>query len=897
MGAPRCNVIADKKRELFALVKNCIVGYGMAIVSISRFLVAHGVSFAVYGIIVAGAFLVFATCQSLFNRISSIYVAVYQNVSGNLLLLCVMLLGLIIALVWLCSCAGQALKTSRSERHERHVLDSGVRRSDSPITAAAEDRLDRLPFVDAVIQAIKESRQCQQAEFIAVYGSWGEGKTSVMNILEDRVNRFEQDLWIVKFAPWGRRDKKGYAVELCNTLSLAIAKMGLCNAAIDLRLWGAMLSESSLWDALVHQAGFFKFVYSLIRVLSGPETLESRVREALSRLPQTRRVVVVIDDVDRLMHDEIVELIRLVRTNCDFPGVTYIVVADQNHIETALEREIVGTCNQNQNSVGHEYLEKIFPIVFKLPKLPKERLPNLLLEKINQSLKDRRLATLDEKSCTAQMVPLLVKTMRHVQQCAKEVDSQLYYLYANPQNHSRPCIYEDDYIALTLLRYFYPDVYKKLYEGKDDLFGRRMWGKDDWGTFFMCGDDKIKMKTLTLFLNKVLQFKMEHRNGADGGLEPYWSIDYKSNDAMRDYRMVVPTCYDNYFTGYTERFVSIPKAQVDEFLKMVANNPKSSQFDALLRRFYDKGFLRPLFYSLQGNLEVLKNGHVTLSGIFSAFARIAAIQFDNGTHDINDPVTCLPKGKALYIDLAECLMRLLQREYPCQHERGVALNRIFSAEDMDIGLLMLLALMLEREDLSHHKPIPSHDDCQGGHLIWNDADYDKLLTLFVNRVRMASPLSCANEALLREIWLWLSKVCEWNDEMRDSYDEACEAAISSGADAVFHWLLPFLTGSVDEKRPWAVGVSYYELRRMPCYAKVLECLDGRGSQLPPAWELIVKYLKTANDKPGEDDRHYTMEEYLGAVENKEDVRRIEERYRDVVKCRSSHGDCDAFEIA
>ena len=860
------------------IVSKCFLGYMHIIWSTFKFLFRHALCTVVWVVICIGFFLLGAAYKALSYRASALYELAVQKIEEHWVLQCLLSVVIFLLVAWLIVFVRFFLRKLFSESNGIKVNPRLIKHSlggmDSPVLTENDDLLDRAPFVTAVLNAIKESCKTPDAAFIALYGAWGEGKTSVSNILADRINKFEHNIEIVKFEPWGSRDKEGYAVELCTTLANASCRMGRCDGAIDLQMLGAKLSQSSIWDAITAQSGFGNFLNSIIKAFCGQDTLKRRVTEFLDTLPDNQRFLVVIDDVDRLMHNEIIELIRLIRTNCNFPKVTYLVLADQRHVEVALGREIVGDNKDNPISAGHEYLEKIFPIAFKLPRLPKERLPNLLLGRIKKLLSNKRLSPISEVSCAAKILKLLVKTMRHVQQCADHIDSQLFYLYVNPQNHSRPCICEDDFISLTLIRYFYPDVYETLYEEKDYLLSRKNWRDEELDAVFNLRQDKAKRTVVWLFLNNILRFKQNYCNDKSGKAQAYWTIDYMYNEAMRDYRMVVPLCYDNYFTGYTERFVAIPKAQVEEFAREVAKDPHGSRIEELVRTFYRNGYLRPLFYALQGDDDVLKNNNVAPSCLIISFAKIATIWFDSEAYDVENPTTCLVKDNAVYADLVDCLQAQIAKFYPEEKVRVSFLSQIFKDSDMEYGLLLLLALLLGGESAAHHKPNNSMSNAGRNYLIWDDVSYDKLLTLFANKVRTLAIDSQPNEPLLREKWLWLSRMCEWNEEIRNSYDEAVPSVMSEPSDTVLHWLLPFLTELADEDKTWVVGFNYKELKGMKCFKSVLEFFNNRGSLLPPAWELIGKYLLWVDGKIDLDNRRYTMLEYMNDDENSDDFNRI-----------------------
>lgn len=74
-----------------------------------------------------------------------------------------------------------------------------------------------------------------------------------------------------------------------------------------------------------------------------------------------KKVFVVIDDVDRLDKDEVFEVLRLVRNTAKFCNIIFVVSMDEKYVIEQLGKK--GILD------GKLYLEKIFPLVVKLPKV------------------------------------------------------------------------------------------------------------------------------------------------------------------------------------------------------------------------------------------------------------------------------------------------------------------------------------------------------------------------------------------------------------------------------------------------------------------------------------------------------------------------------------------------
>jgi hypothetical protein len=87
-------------------------------------------------------------------------------------------------------------------------------------------------------------------------------------------------------------------------------------------------------------------------------TLKSDAVNLLRQLD--RRLIVTIDDIDRLEPAEAIEALRLVKAVADFPNVVYIACFDRNILSEAISQKL-GV------SDGNAFLEKIFQAVITLP--------------------------------------------------------------------------------------------------------------------------------------------------------------------------------------------------------------------------------------------------------------------------------------------------------------------------------------------------------------------------------------------------------------------------------------------------------------------------------------------------------------------------------------------------
>ena len=69
---------------------------------------------------------------------------------------------------------------------------------------------------------------------------------------------------------------------------------------------------------------------------------------------QKQKIVIIIDDIDRLEGKEIFEVLRIIRNTAKFNNIIYIVAYDKDHV--------VGQLCLPEFGIEKDYLEKMAPI-------------------------------------------------------------------------------------------------------------------------------------------------------------------------------------------------------------------------------------------------------------------------------------------------------------------------------------------------------------------------------------------------------------------------------------------------------------------------------------------------------------------------------------------------------
>nr|NJM04347.1 P-loop domain-containing protein [Desulfobacula sp.] len=112
-----------------------------------------------------------------------------------------------------------------------------------------------------------------------------------------------------------------------------------------------------------------------------------KLRKKLKKelIDRQKKLVIVIDDIDRLNKSEIRQIFRLIRVNADFPNTIYLLAFDRKIIEKNLEEQV--------GVSGKDYLNKIVQVNFDVPFANPSKISKFLFREL-----DRILSVLPESA-------------------------------------------------------------------------------------------------------------------------------------------------------------------------------------------------------------------------------------------------------------------------------------------------------------------------------------------------------------------------------------------------------------------------------------------------------------------------------------------------------------------
>jgi predicted KAP-like P-loop ATPase len=269
-----------------------------------------------------------------------------------------------------------------------------------------DDLLGYAPFAKNLSQALRKISPTDGL-VLALYGSWGAGKSTMLNFVEKNLQEQAdcQELAIVRFNPWwfsGQEDLvRVFFVELIGGLGLnrfsdEAKKFLKEKIAPVLRVFGKLVSKMPT-DAGATVAPGAEFlnaagegVYQIGKELEGlglkslteaKEDIEKKLKKI------SKKILIIVDDIDRLTSEEIRQMLRLIKAVANFSNVMYLLSFDKRVVTVALGAEQVS---------GEDYLAKIVQIAFELPLPDQISLRTMLEQRLNRILKNTPNELFDE---------------------------------------------------------------------------------------------------------------------------------------------------------------------------------------------------------------------------------------------------------------------------------------------------------------------------------------------------------------------------------------------------------------------------------------------------------------------------------------------------------------------
>ena len=514
--------------------------------------------------------------------------------------------------------------------------------NDRPIDNVLDDRLNRSVFSANLAKAIIDWKGTDSL-VIALYGKWGSGKSSVINLARSEILN-STDIHkptIIEFNPWLFSGEDKLIVHFFNEIAVELSIHNRSDKDIELanrlraysKLFGLIpgkgplaniiekvfiilgflgISSGQVLQLFNHDIGFWNvllFVVGLIllgasfinrfieklaeyfekRGVAYRKTvlsLKNEIRDSL--LKRDNKILIVLDDIDRLTPEEVRLVFKLIKINTDFPNVIYLLSFDRDVVKEALD--------QQPGINGQDYIEKIVQVSFDIPLAKQEKIAKILFEELDRVLKG--LPKASEKffdqaywgNVYHSGLKNFFRNIRDVKRFASSLEFSFSLMFKDESMEVNPV----DFIAIEAIRVFAPAFYDFM-RTRNDLFTSMHRDGIDSSSKARKQELEEGLNSVSNNLQKYVKELLQRLFPQVDGIFQYGYSSHGSDWIPiwnKNLRVCSPKFFDAYFTlipGGDENELS--QFEMDSILNSIGDQ---AVMEKKLREFLEKGKIRKI---------------------------------------------------------------------------------------------------------------------------------------------------------------------------------------------------------------------------------------------------------------------------------------------------------------
>jgi KAP family P-loop domain len=329
--------------------------------------------------------------------------------------------------------------------------------SDAEITSSGDDRLARARFCAQVADLINGIPVGAGSTVFGLVGPWGGGKSSILNLIQSELEQRNSandgySMAIAEFSPWASSDGASLMLEFFETLLGAHASLRSASnresMAALVKKGLPMLSSIPVFGSAVSK--------TMEGVLGERNWIHefSRIDELIAKAEV--RVLIIVDDVDRLHGDEVLTLIKTIRLLGRFRNVHYLLAYDHDALIDSIRPTLGGDRDR-----ASAYLEKIVQYPLTIPPAQQAHLRLMVENGLSRILRYDSTAWSRFSVIYDELLQERLQTVRAVKRFCAQAD--LYYSLLLGE------VDITDFLVVSYLRLFFPNVYSRISLWKEKL--------------------------------------------------------------------------------------------------------------------------------------------------------------------------------------------------------------------------------------------------------------------------------------------------------------------------------------------------------------------------------------------------------------------------------------------
>ncbi len=349
---------------------------------------------------------------------------------------------------------------------------------DEPIKTNQQDIFKFGDKVNAFVEDIVKSSAKYKLS-IAINGKWGEGKSSYVNLMQEEFlsKKYENRFIVLNFNP--RHSKNVESIQY-DFFQLLYERLKIYDARFS-SLFSKYLKAIHILD----KPGILDFILEGKDIFFEKEDEKKLIDESIKRIG--KRIIVFIDDLDRLLANEIIEVFKLIDGTASFANFIFITCFDKEHVN-----ELISDFHKKGDTF---FSDKFFDIEKRIPLIEQSALLFMLEELLVKDDSFNEHEKVELKDLLNKHESIVCSILLHPRDIIRFVN-----IFKQAYLYFKINILFKDYFLLTLIKYRYNDVYRL-------LFYKKIISQ---GTVMLLDNDEIENSSqMHLSANIFEEFKIE----------------------------------------------------------------------------------------------------------------------------------------------------------------------------------------------------------------------------------------------------------------------------------------------------------------------------------------------------------------------------------------------------
>ncbi|CCH01949.1 Phage T7 exclusion protein [Fibrella aestuarina BUZ 2] len=496
--------------------------------------------------------------------------------------------------------------------------------ADKPVDSSSEDAFQRYGFAKRIAETIVTRKDANSIVF-GIFGAWGEGKTSVINFIYNEISNADGDCIQITFNPWRFTDEAALLISFFNKLASELKKHISYETAIAIsqKSWVKRTYEkitkpedqplktaSENIGELIQKYG--KTV-SIFGVGDAAETIGKAIantdldvlKERIEKLlaENKKRIIIYIDDIDRLEKSEIHSIFRLVKLTGNFLYTTYVLSFDQDMVASAIGERF----GSGDKRAGENFIEKIIQVPLNIPKAQPDALKKFCFELVDKVLEsaDISLSENDVQRFVLQFTSNILPQLS---------TPRLAVRYGNSLSFYVPLLKGEvnmvDLLLVEALRIFYPEHYFFVKENSSVFLKSYNSPYNRYNNESLKADAKAQLDELNKKSKKIGNSDVSNLLGdLFPNLNAIFSAGNFYSGSTDDWylqkRIASPKYFDRYFS-YTVVNGDVSDVEFDLFLSNLETIKNGEEVAQVLRKFLETSTADNLIYKIRSYENKLK---------------------------------------------------------------------------------------------------------------------------------------------------------------------------------------------------------------------------------------------------------------------------------------------------